>query len=110
MQIDGYALDSGKLVINEEETEDRYFEIRKKDLNDRLNKMYDKIEKSSDMLATALNKKRSIEADKLTEDNIYKALICFDKLYDKMNRTEKRQLVSALVDKVEIYEEKQENS
>ena len=26
-----------------------------------------------------------------------------------MNQTEKRQLVSALVDKVEIYEEKQEN-
>lgn len=46
----------------------------------------------------------SIEADKLTLDNIYKVLICFDKLYDKMDQTEKRQLVSALVDKVEIYE------
>jgi site-specific DNA recombinase len=91
------------------DAEDRHFEIRKKDLNDRLNKMYDKIEESSDLLATALNKKRSIEADKLTVDNIYKVLICFDKLYDKMNQTEKRQLVSALVDKVEIYEEKQEN-
>lgn len=46
----------------------------------------------------------SIESDKLTLDNIYKVLICFDKLYDKMDQTEKRQLVSALVDKVEIYE------
>ena len=95
--------------IDSMDAEDRHFEIRKKDLNDRLNKMYDKIEESSDLLATALNKKRSIEADKLTVDNIYKVLICFDKLYDKMNQTEKRQLVSALVDKVEIYEEKQEN-
>ena len=95
--------------IDSMDAEDRHFEIRKKDLNERLNKMYDKIEESSDLLATALNKKRSIEADKLTVDNIYKVLICFDKLYDKMNQTEKRQLVSALVDKVEIYEEKQEN-
>lgn len=95
--------------IDSMDAEDRHFEIRKKDLNDRLNKMYDKIEESSDMLATALNKKRSIEADKLTLDNIYKVLICFEKLYDKMDQTEKRQLVSALVDKVEIYEEKREN-
>lgn len=95
--------------IDSMDAEDRHFEIRKKDLNDRLNKMYDKIEESSDMLATALNKKRSIEADKLTVDNIYKVLICFEKLYDKMDQTEKRQLVSALVDKVEIYEEKREN-
>ena len=95
--------------IDSMDAEDRHFEIRKKDLNDRLNKMYDKIEESSDLLATALNKKHSIEADKLTVDNIYKVLICFDKLYDKMDQTEKRQLVSALVDKVEIYEEKQEN-
>lgn len=95
--------------IDSMDAEDRHFEIRKKDLNNRLNKMYDKIEESSDMLATALNKKRSIEADKLTVDNIYKVLICFEKLYDKMDQTEKRQLVSALVDKVEIYEEKREN-
>lgn len=95
--------------IDSMDAEDRHFEIRKKDLNDRLNKRYDKIEESSDMLATALNKKRSIEADKLTVDNIYKVLICFEKLYDKMDQTEKRQLVSALVDKVEIYEEKREN-
>ena len=54
-------------------------------------------------------KKRALLADKITGDNIYKALIFFDKLYDKMNEAEKREFLSQLVDNVQIYEERKEN-
>ena len=40
--------------IDSMDAEDRHFEIRKKDLNERLNKMYDKIEESSDLLANGI--------------------------------------------------------
>ncbi len=50
-----------------------------------------------------------IEADKFTGDNIYKVLIYFDKLYVVMNEAEKRQLMEALIEEVQIYEERQLN-
>ena len=50
----------------------------KADLDDRLYKMYDKIEDIESLLITARAKKTAIETEKLTSDNIYKVLICFD--------------------------------
>ncbi len=61
---------------------------RKADLDDRLYKMYDKIEDTENLLIAARAKKMSIEAEKLTGDNIYKVLIYFDKLYAVMNEQE----------------------
>ena len=75
----------------------------------RLYKIYDKIEEAEELLVSAKAKRRSLLADKITGDNIYKALIFFDKLYDKMNEAEKREFLSQLVDNVQIYEERKEN-
>lgn len=61
------------------------------------------------MLIDAKEKKRTIGAEKLTGDNIYKVLIYFDKLYNVMNEVERRQLITALISETQIYEEKQPN-
>ena len=61
------------------------------------------------MLIDAKEKKRTIGAEKLTGDNIYKILIYFDKLYNVMNEVERRQLITALISETQIYEEKQPN-
>ena len=65
--------------------------------------------KAEELLASAKAKKRSLLADKITGDNINKALIFFDKLYAQMNEVEKREFLSQLVDNVQIYEERKEN-
>ena len=62
-------------------------EIDSLDPDDRLYKMYDKI----------------------TGDNIYKILICFDKLYATMTEAERRRLVEILIDEVQICPERQPN-
>ena len=72
-------------------------------------KTYDKIDDAEELLVSAKAKKRSLLADKITGDNIYKALVFFDKLYAKMNEAEKREFLSQLVDNVQIYEERKEN-
>ena len=89
--------------------EDKHYQRRKTDLENRLYKIYDKIEEAEELLVSAKAKRRSLLADKITGDNIYKALIFFDKLYDKMNEAEKREFLSQLVDNVQIYEERKEN-
>ena len=56
-----------------------------------------------------LFRSETIEAEKLTGDNIYKVLIYFDKLYKVMNDVERRQLIEALIAEIQIYEDKQPN-
>ena len=89
--------------------EDKHYQRRKTDLENRLYKTYDKIDEAEELLISAKTKKRALLADKITGDNIYKELIFFDKLYAQMNEAEKREFLSQLVDNVQIYEERKEN-
>lgn len=95
--------------IDNLDPDDRHYIRRKADLDDRLYRMYDKIEELESQLIDARAKKTSIEAEKITGDNIYKVLICFDKLYFAMNDVERRQLIEALIAEVQIYEERKPN-
>lgn len=52
---------------------------------------------------------RIMQAEKITGDNIYKVLICFDKLYHVMNEVEKRQLMETHISEILICEERQES-
>ena len=89
--------------------DDRHYIIRKSDLDERLYKMYDKIEDAENQLVTARAKKQAIEADKITGDNIYKILLCFEKLYNVMNPVERKKLMEHLISEVHIYPERQPN-
>ena len=95
--------------IDSLDPDDKHYIKRKSDLDERLYRMYDKIENTENLLITARAKKMAIEAEKLTGDNIYKVLIYFDKLYDAMNEQEKRQIMEALISEIQIYEERQPN-
>lgn len=95
--------------IDNLDPDDRHYIRRKADLDDRLYKMYDKIEELESQLIDARAKKTSIEAEKITGDNIYKVLIYFDKLYFAMNDVERRQLIEALIAEIQIYEERKPN-
>ena len=95
--------------IDSLDPDDKHYYKRKADLDDRLYKMYDKIENTENLLIAARAKKMAIEAEKLTGDNIYKVLIYFDKLYAVMSEQEKRQIMEALISEIQIYEERQPN-
>ncbi len=102
-----------KLKLAEEidslDPDDKHYIKRKADLDDRLYRMYDKIEAVETQLIETRAKKQAVEAEKLTGDNIYKVLICFEKLYVVMNEDERRQLMETLISEIQIYEEKQPN-
>lgn len=101
----------GKLMdeIDSLDAYDKHYARRKSDLNDRLYKMYDKIEEMESQLIEARAKKSAIESEKVTGNNIYKVLIYFEKLYAVMNEDERRQLIEALISEIQIYEERQPN-
>ncbi len=67
------------------------------------------MDEMEDLLVDAKAKKRSILAEKVSGENIYKALIFFDKLYEKMSETERRQFYEKLLGEINIYEQRQPN-
>ena len=89
--------------------DDKHYARRKSDLEDRLSKAYDRIDELEDLLLDAKAKKRTIEAEKITGDNIYKILFYFDKMYAVMDEAERRHLMESLIDEIQIYEERQPN-
>ena len=89
--------------------DDRYYIKRKADLDDRLYRIYDKIEDVETQIIETRAKKQAVEAEKLTGDNIYKVLIYFEKLYAVMNEVERRHLIEALISEIQIYEDRQPN-
>ena len=89
--------------------DERHYIIRKSDLDERLYRMYDKIDEAENNLMDARAKKQAIEADKITGDNIYKVLICFEKLYNVMNPLERKKLMEHLISEIRIYPERQPN-
>ncbi len=95
--------------IDSLDPDDKHYIKLKTDLDNRLYNMYDKIEEIENQLIAARAKKQSIEAEKLTSDNIYKVLIHFGKLYAVINEAERHQLIEALISEIQIYEERQPN-
>lgn len=95
--------------IDSLDPDDKHYIKRKADIDDRLYKMYDKIEDTENLLITARAKKMTIEAEKLTGDNIYRVLIYFEKLYGVMDELEKRQIIESLISEIQVYEERKEN-
>ena len=89
--------------------DDKHYSRRKSDLEDRLSKTYDRIDELEVLLLKARAKKRMIEAEKITGDNIYKILFYFDKMYAVMDEAERRYLMESLIDEIQIYEERQPN-
>ena len=89
--------------------DDKHYEKKKADLNNRLDKAYDKIESLEGQLREARSKKNAIEAEQVTTENIYRVLRNFNSLYAVMTEEERRRLMEALVNEIQIYENRRGN-
>lgn len=89
--------------------DDRHYERKLSDLQDRLDNMYDEIAELEEVREGLIIRKKNIEKNKISIDNIYKYLINFDKLYDEFTDDEKRMFLSSFIDEILIYEDQQEN-
>lgn len=96
-QIDGLAFD------------DRHYERKMRDLQNRLDGMYDKIADLEGYIEELEQRKRNVEMQMLSVEKVYKYLLNFDKLYDKFNDEEKKQFLASFVKEVWLYEEQQES-
>lgn len=83
--------------------EDRNATRKRRDMNNRLNKLYDDICDTEDGIAACEQKKRAVEQNVLTVENVYKMLSVFEELYDKMDAEDRQEVIRSLIAEVELY-------
>ena len=85
---------------------DRHYNRKYSDMTNRLDDLYDKIdsiEQSIDDIDLALEEAAS---ERITAKEVYKILKNFDKLYDKMSDAEKKKFFRALIERIEVHDDR----
>ena len=79
--------------------DDKNAERKRRDMNNRLNKIYEEIYSIEDQIIDCEMRKASAEQNTLTKDNVYKMLLVFD----KMNDADKRKLIESMILEVQLH-------
>ena len=86
---------------------DRFYDRKYQDMDDRLCKLYEDIEAVEDSMAQIQTRLDNIRQQKISGDNVYQFLLYFDLLYDKFTDSEKKEFLQSFVERVELFPEKQ---
>lgn len=84
--------------------DDRQFERKYQDMQMRLDALYNELDSIEDSILEAEQRIDNIRRQKINGENVYKYLLCFDRLYDKFTDAEKKEFISSFVESIEIYE------
>ena len=83
--------------------DDKHAERKRQDMNNRLNKIYEEIYNIEDMIIDCEKKKEAAKQNVLTKENVFKMLLVFDKIFDKMNDADKRKLLESMIAEVHLH-------
>ena len=100
IQIDTTAIDK---EIDNLPVDARYRERKFHDMTLRLDGLYDTIVELEERIEDAKLRRNSIEMEAITLDNIYKILLNFVKLYDRISNEEKKSIITYLIKEIQIY-------
>lgn len=88
---------------------DEYYDKKYEDMQVRLDKLYDEIEKIETFIEAVETRLYNIKQEKISGDNVYQFLLFFDNLYDRFTDMEKKIFMKSFLDKGNIYEAEQED-
>ena len=84
--------------------EDTRFRERKlHDMTLRLDGLYDVIVELEEKFEDVRLRRKAVEQDAITLENIYTLLANFQKVYDKISDEERKSLISSLIKEIEIF-------
>lgn len=81
----------------------KFRERKLKDMQNRLDALYDTISELEESIEDASLRKKAMEEEAMTLDNIYKLLLSFDEIYDRMTEDEQKLMLTYLVKNIHIY-------
>lgn len=88
---------------------DEYYDKKYKDMQVRLDKLYDEIEEIEISIEAVETRLYNIKQEKISGDNVYQFLLFFDNLYDRFTDMEKKIFMKSFLEEGNIYEAEQED-
>lgn len=88
---------------------DEYYDKKYEDMQVRLDKLYDEIEKIETFIEAVETRLYNIKQEKISGDNVYQFLLFFDNLYDRFTDMEKKIFMKSFPEEGNIYEAEQED-
>ena len=88
---------------------DEYYDKKYKDMQVRLDKLYDEIEEIETFIEAVETRLYNIKQEKISGDNVYQFLLFFDNLYDRFTDMEKKIFMKSFPEEGNIYEAEQED-
>ena len=82
--------------------DDKYAERKRNEFNRRLDKIYNQIYETEDRIERCRRRIVIAEQESLNVEMIYKILLSFDEIYDKMDE-EKRELIKCMIKEIKLY-------
>lgn len=82
----------------------RHRDRKLEDMNHRLDNLYDMMCELEDKIDDAQLRRKSIEMQAITLDNVYKILKNFNKVYDRLTDEEKRTVISSFIKEIQVFE------
>jgi len=96
----GLIAQMDSLDVFSEDYDERY-----NDLQDRLDGFYEALTEAKRNLSECETRLSNLRKNKILTDNIYKYLLMFDKVYDKMTDLERKQFYNNFIDEIQIHED-----
>ena len=88
---------------------DEYYDKKYENMQVRLDKLYDEIEKIETFIEAVEIRLYNIKQEKISGDNVYQFLLFFDNLYDRFTYMEKKIFMKSFLEEGNIYEAEQED-
>ena len=88
---------------------DEYYDKKYENMQVRLDKLYDEIEKIETFIEAVETRLYNIKQEKISGDNVYQFLLFFDNLYDRFTDMEKKIFMKSFLEEGNIYEAEQED-
>ena len=88
---------------------DEYYDKKYEDMQVRLDKLYDEIEKIETFIEAVETRLYNIKQEKISGDHVYQFLLFFDNLYDRFTDMEKKIFMKSFLEEGNIYEAEQED-
>lgn len=88
---------------------DEYYDKKYENMQVRLDKLYDEIEKIETFIEAVEIRLYNIKQEKISGDNVYQLLLFFDNLYDRFTDMEKKIFMKSFLEEGNIYEAEQED-
>ena len=88
---------------------DPHYERKILDLQRRYDDQYDKIAEAELQIEDIRERIQTIRSEQISGENVYQLLLVFDELYDEMDEPGKKELLRAIIERIDLFPEKRED-